>query len=216
MIASRLEEARQKLEEAEDKARDYQDKLDRLQERKKTWLEEAREETEIHRKELLQAAREEVEKAQQKWMESVKSDRNLFLDDLEKRSFDKLVETVEKIVRELANQDLEQHTLNRFMEELKAADAGDKENMSRSAKGGKVQIITAFVLSEPDQKELDKLVQKVLSEDVTCQFKTDSTLGFGIELRSNGWKMAWNMKAYIEELRSGLEGLFKQVQDQDM
>lgn len=208
LVASKLEEARLKLMEAETKATDYQDKLNRLDERKEEWLEEAKQEVEAYKKELMQAARSEVERAEEKWMNALDSDRTLFLDDLEKRSLAKIIEIVETIVSELANRDLEEQAVNRFIEMLQQTDTRHNADFARAAAEGKVEITTTFLMKESDQKRMLKLMQDIFPDEVTCHFNTDPELGFGIELRTNGWKMAWNLKAYLEELRSAFDTLF--------
>lgn len=204
-VSARLEEARIKLKEAEELGIEYQDKMEQLEERKEEWLEEAKQETESYKKELMHTARTAVERIESKWQESVESDRISFLESLERRAFLKIVDTVERIITELADGNLEEQALKIFLRKLKHMDPNEKERMAKTAIDGHVEFVTAFEMDETDKKRVINTIHELFSRETGCLFKTDMDLGFGLELRTNGWKAGWNLQSYLDDLRSDLE-----------
>nr|WP_286670465.1 F0F1 ATP synthase subunit delta [Fodinibius salsisoli] len=97
--------------------------------------------------------------------------------------------------------------MERCVEKLKKMDPAEKERIQVSANGS-IEVITAFPVDEKGRREIDDIIQRVFSEKVTCNFKIMPELGFGIEIRSGGWKLGWSMKTYMDELRSHLKAIF--------
>lgn len=210
-ISSRLEEARSKLEEAEDKSTEYQKKLNELEKQKSTWLEEAKEEAESVKLELMQEARNEVEKVRSKWMKAVEREKMMFLEELEEQSFQKIIGIVEHMVSDLADRSLEKQAINRFINRIKGMSDEERKQMIDAVDANHLEIATAFPTEEEDRKQIDATISQLLDSEKGCRYTHDPELGFGIEMRSNGWKIGWNMKGYLEELKSEVDTAFSQV-----
>jgi F-type H+-transporting ATPase subunit b len=205
IVASRLEEARYKLEEAEEMINEYRGKMVRLEERKEEWFEEVKQEAESYKKELIQNARSEVEEMASKWQESVNSERSSFLEALEKQSFEQIVSAVERIIKDLADGKLEEQALKIFLGKIEQMDPDEKEKIAKTAMNGNVEFLTAFEMNEQDKNRVTEIFRELFSGVIECQFKTDTELGFGLEIRSNGWKLGWNMKSYLADLLTEME-----------
>lgn len=209
-VLSRLEEARQKLVHAEEMSKEYQAKIDQLEDQKKEWLEEAKQETESYRKELLHTARSEVDAIHAKWLKAVEVEKRSLMDTLEHQSVQKILAIVEKIIKDLSDIDLERQTIQRFLEKLEAKDDQGKSRVEHIKTEKEIEIASSFPIEKADRQKIDKAIQGMFSDQTTYNYTTDSELGFGIEIRSNGWKLGWNMKAYLHELRSEVDQLLGQ------
>lgn len=209
-VLSRLEEARQKLVHAEEMSKEYQGKIDQLEKQKNEWLEEAKQESESHRKELLKTARNEVDAIHAKWLKAVESEKKTLMETLERQSVQKILAIVEKIVRDLSDSDLERQTIQRFLEKIQAIDEHDTSKVENIKTEKEIEIASSFPIEKADQQKIDKTIQKMFSDQTQYNYTTDPDLGFGIELRSNGWKLGWNMKLYLNELRSEIDNLLDQ------
>jgi F-type H+-transporting ATPase subunit b len=210
-VLSRLEEARQKLVQAEEMSNEYQEKMDQLEEQKEEWLEEAKKETESFRKELLQTARNEVDAIHAKWLKAVESEKRSLIEALERQSVQKILSIVEKIVIDLSDAELEQQTIKRFLEKVKAKDEEGKTQLEKIRSEKEIEIVSSFPLEKADRQKIDTVIQGVFSDQTIHNYTTDPDLGFGIELQSNGWKLGWNMKMYLKELRSEVDTLLDQT-----
>lgn len=211
-VTSRLEEAQQKLKEAEGKRETFQQKLDELQHKKEEMISDARAEAEEKRKELEQEARRHVENMQQNWEESIESEKESFFNELHRQATYNAIDLLRKLVDSLASRSLEEVTVMKFIEQLRRMDKKGRKRALQSALDfgeGKMEVVSSFELPEKTKTEIKKVLKEVFSADLNCEFRVSSRLGFGIEMRAEGWKIGWNANIYLEDLTENLEHLFQ-------
>ena len=206
-VLSRLEEARQKLVHAEEMLKEYQAKIDQLEEQKEEWLDEAKRESETFRKKLLQTARSEIDAIHVKWLKAAESEKKSLIETLERQSLKKILSLVEKIVRDLSDTELERQTIQRFLEKIETKDENGKTKVEKIRMEKEIEIASSFPLEESERQKIDSVIQGMFSDQTKYTYKIDPELGFGIELRSDGWKLGWNMRVYLNELRSEVDQL---------
>lgn len=207
-IKARLDEAQKTLKEAEAKREAYQQKMDQFHQNEKTMMNEARQEAEEYRKNLLTQARYEIEKLQDRWKKTVDEERDQFLTDLGKKAFDTIMESVQNIVNELSGQELEHYVLAEFIHKTSTITAEQIAAFTES-NDHHLEVSTAFALKEKDRIKLKAILKEIFSDDINCEFLEDPELGLGIEIRTSGWKMGWSLKSYIEVLKAEMESFLK-------
>lgn len=198
-IASRLKEAKLKKEDAEQEAQKYQEEREDLQRRKNALMEEAKTEAEEHRKELMQRARKEVETIEKRWKEAIGREQASFLHDLSQRAESQIIAIGRRMLRDLANADIEKQAIVIFFERLDELSENESNEIRQilSESGSKLFIETRFEI-EPDQQE--KIIQSLTDQfnvKVQPEFEVSSELGFGIELKVGGRKIAWSLDSYL-------------------
>ncbi|PWN05986.1 F0F1 ATP synthase subunit B [Rhodohalobacter mucosus] len=204
-ISSRLEEAKTRLEEAEKRANEYQSRIDNFEDEKNELMEEAKQKAELRKKELIENARAEVEKLSERWNESIRLEKESFLDELEKQAFHQIIDIVEEVICNLSGSSLDEQALETFLKKLENMSPDDRQTLSDAAKNDPVTILTATELSEKDKEKVSHAVTELVSAKTECRYETDDSLGFGLELRTNGWKLGWSMKSYLDEMLADLE-----------
>jgi F-type H+-transporting ATPase subunit b len=209
-ITNRLEEARLTLIDAQEKLSDHQQKLDHFEENEKSMLAEARQEAEEYRKNLLTEARYEIEKLQDRWRKTIDEEKEQFLTDLEERSFEKVLDVVRKIIHELADQELEHHVLTNFIQKVETISPEQIEIFTQST-DHTLEITTAFPLKEKDKQKMIAILREIFTTDVECGFSERPELGLGIEIRTSGWKMGWNLRSYLEEMRTDMASILRRA-----
>lgn len=210
-VSSRLDDARQKLEEAEEKNRIYQGKLDDFKAQKEEMMSTARQEVEQTKREMLHQAREEINAIEEKWEESLEAERETFFDELHRQTATNIIQLLDRLVKDLANSSLEEQAINKFLVKLKDMDKKEEKRALQSAMGsgkGELKIVSSFALSQKHQSRIKKTIKDVFSTDINCSFGVSRLLGFGIEIRAEGWKMGWNAKIYLEDLKKNVTDLF--------
>lgn len=217
-VISRLEEARLKQVEADEKATSYQRELDELEEKKEEMLRSARQEAEQTKKELLHEARHEIERTRKRWLQSLDTEKEQFIAELQRRTSGRIIGIVRKLVSDLAGRNLEKQAIDTFLEQLEQLDQEEGERALRTAnadeKGkGTLKVTSSFPLEKKEQDRIRKRLGEVLSTPFTCSFSTSEQLLFGIEIRTSGWKMGWNAQDYLDELRDNLEKIFEEETD---
>ena len=81
-IGAIFADAEKSREEARLAAEKHDQRLQELEDRYEGMLNKAREDAEAHRQELMEKAREEVDLTQSRWIETLRSERETFLQEL--------------------------------------------------------------------------------------------------------------------------------------
>lgn len=218
-ITSRLEEAQQKLEEADAKRESYRQKLDELDRMREQLISEAKAEAAEKRKELEQEARRQVETMQKNWEESIELEKESFFNELHQQATYNTIDLLRKLVNSLASRSLEEVTIQKFIEQLRGMDNKKRKRALQSALDfgeGKMKVVSSFELPEETKKEIKNVLKELFSVELNCEFEIHPRLGFGIEMRAEGWKIGWNANIYLEDLTENIEHLFqtgKQVKE---
>jgi len=126
-IDSRLKEAQERKKEAEQEAESYRKKNQELLDRDEELLAKAREEADIWRKKLEENARIEVEENKARWYEAVERQKEAFLIDLRRRAGEQTYIIVRRVLKDLANDDLERQIINTFIKLLANLEDDEKE-----------------------------------------------------------------------------------------
>ena len=115
LITTRLDQARTKEQEAKQFQTAYRQELDQLKAQREAMLVTARQEVETQRQELLTMARSEVEQLKAGWRAAVEREQEAFLKEIRQRVGHQTCAIARQALRELANADLEQQAIDRFL-----------------------------------------------------------------------------------------------------
>jgi F-type H+-transporting ATPase subunit b len=174
-------------------------------------LEQAKEEAEKRRKELVQAARDEAKALRAKWKQSVEQQKDGFLKELRRRSAQEIHAAVRNALADLANEEVERHMVDVFVGRLAELEGKDKESLAESVaeSDSRVMITSTFEMPEEQQSKLAEIVRQATRASVEIQFVTADDSICGIELKAGGRKLAWNFEAYVEELEETVSRLLE-------
>lgn len=211
-IADRFEEAEEAKQAAHEEAEIYRAKSQELEDEREQYIFEARQEVEAQRKELLKEARQEVEETQVQWYEAVQREKDLFLQDLRRRSGQQIYAVTHRVLADLADAELEQRIVQTFMERLDRLDDDEREALAESIQksGEKVIIRSAFEMSKGTRRDLMGSIQDQWGDGVEGQFETSRDLIAGIELRADGYQIAWSLQDYLESLEANMSQVFEE------
>lgn len=210
-VTSRLEEAHQKLIEAENKDELYRQKLTELEGRKEEIMSEMRKDAEQYKNELLQQAREEVQQIRTKWEESIEHEKQTFYGELHRQTSANIVELLNRIIMDLSNSTLEEQALTKLLTKLEQMDDKEKKRAIQAALDygdGQLTVTSSFPLSESQKKKMRNKLREIFSMEISCRFEVSALLGFGIEMRTDSWKVGWNAQLYLDELKKKVDTLF--------
>jgi len=205
-IASRLEDAEKKQEEAENEAASHRKRNQELEERRKELLSQASEEAEKERKELTEKAREEIDQLQARWRDALRQEKDSFLQELRQKVNEQVCHIARRAMKDLADADLEGKIVNTFTERLK--NLGEKEQKtivdSMGDGGHPVTIMSAFEIASNDRQKITKALRNTIKEDIEVEYQTSPDMILGVELRSDGRKLAWSLDDYLESLEASI------------
>ena len=208
-IAERMKQADAAIERAEREERTHRELTDELKKDRETMMHEAAEEAEQHRRQLMEQARADVEAAENNWRAAIEREKTVFLRQLRELAGRETVEIARKTLRELADSDLEERVIRRFIERIGSVEEAHWAQLAQYGADSEqgIGIYTAFPLRPELSEELVRLVRQKTGSDVLIAFERDQALLTGIELRSAGVKIAWSMDDHIDSLQQSLSEL---------
>ncbi|MDH4232094.1 MAG: F0F1 ATP synthase subunit delta [Nitrospirota bacterium] len=211
-IAARLCVADEKIAEAESEAENYRMKQAELEERRAHMLARAGEEAEALKRELTGRAREETAKLKEDWQESLAREKRSFLDDLRRKTAKEVFSIAGKALRDLSNQELEEHMVEVFLDRLCGLDSRMlkklRESMQKSRE--EIAVVSAFEVPAGKRQRITRDIHEHVLKDVEVSYITDPDLLSGIELRAGEYIVGWNLRDYLRGMEREIEGLLKE------
>ena len=188
---------------AKAEANSYQQKQQELEEKRQEILAQVQIEAEQKYHELLEQASQDVEQKRKAWQESLEQEKAQFLDRFREKITQQVYKTTRHVLAELADVSLEQQMINRLIDRLENLSEQDREHLAQSLRTTDSGLIIRShfeISSESRDRILRSLQQTQIYQDNNLQFITTSDLICGIELQASDYKIAWNLKDYVEDL----------------
>lgn len=209
-ISDRLNQAREREREAEEEGAHYRDKQQALQREREDILAGARDEAGAEKKQLLEEARDGVDEQRRQWQRQVEQERHDFMEGLRRRAVESIQAIARRALGDLADSELEERIVQRFVGRLKSADEDTRHALA--AGEGPVRIHSAFALDSSVRGRLTRAVHEVLGDDVDVDYEQDAALLCGIELRRGERRLSWNLADYLDQLEQRLAEAFKPLE----
>ncbi len=201
-IARRLQEAEETQQQAEQAEEQYRQKRQELASREQALLDEARQEAQQRREELLEQARQEVEATQERWQESVERQQETFKKELRRRIAQQTDQVARRVLGDLADVELERRMVELFSQRLRDVTDQDRETIAQSIRqaGNRARIRSAFHLPDEARRQLRQVVQEHFLEGdhLEVTFERSPELICGAELQTDGRRIAWTAKHYLD------------------
>jgi F-type H+-transporting ATPase subunit b len=201
-IAATYEEAQTMRIHARESQESYDHRLREIQEKQDALMQQAASDADAHRKELMGKAREEIDQIRLRWQETVAREKTSFLNHLRQRAGREVYAAASRILKDLASEDIEKSIIGLFIRMVKSMD--DKEStmirdaVRQSASGVVVQ--SAFDIPEDMRTQLNQIIQGYGAAKDAVQYETLPEIVSGIEMRTDGYKLAWSLNDDLENL----------------
>jgi len=198
-IAARFAEAERLREEARQAKAAGEERLRDLEARYGEMLDKARQEADACRERLLEKAKEEVEFLKARWIEALRSEQNNFLQELRQLAGNQIYSVTRRVLKDLADLDLEEQIVEVLMERLaELAEEERRRFASPRHEGGKITVSSAFDISAAMRDKLDAVMRRYAAGEVDIAYERSDDILSGCELRSDGHKLAWSVKDYVD------------------
>lgn len=211
-IADELEEARLKKVEAEQKERQLEQELEDLVADKDQLMQQAREEVGEKQKGWMDELRTEIKEVRSQWMEAVETEKESFLRHLTEETGNRVVQILDKVLADLSEKNLQQQTVDFFFEKLQQLDEKEMEDLAKSIRDFQTprsEVLSTFELSKKQKEQLMVIVNEKTGRELNYEFKISPELGFGLEIHVAGWRLGWNLKSYLQDLREDMNNHFR-------
>jgi F-type H+-transporting ATPase subunit b len=204
MVAA-LDRAKNAEKEALQRSLDLEKEKESLMHSKERLLAEAKADVDAWRENTLKASKEEIEALRKSWMDRLNADQQDFLNALKRRIVEQIIRISDKVLKDLANENLDTQTIRVFLEKVSLK----KDEFSQDDLTQTVSVQSGMPLSDDQAQGIRERFSQWFPTTSPLQFTVRPDLGMGIQIIAGDRKVAWNLAEYLEELEKEImAGLF--------
>jgi len=210
-IAAELADADSKRAEAQKERDQFEKKNQEFEQQRAALLNQATGEAKTARARLLDQARQAAEAMRARQEEALRIEQQSLSEALSHRAREEVFAIARKALADLAGVTLEERMTAVFLHRLRGLDeagiAGMKSTLEASSRP--LLVRTAFILTSAQRAAIETAVRDTLGTETPVQFATAPDLVSGIEISTNGQKLAWSIADYLTSLGKGVDELLK-------
>lgn len=211
-IAKELADADAKQREAQKQRDEFQRKNDEFEQQRTVLMNKAIEESQTERQRLLAEARNKADSLSEKRRETLINDAHVLNQALAQRTRQEVFAITRKALADLADETLEERMAAVFIRRLRALDEPTKNSfgvtLKKSAEPALVR--SAFELPELQRSLIQNALNETFRENIPVRFESTTDMVSGIELISNGQKVAWSIADYLATMEKNIDELLKE------
>jgi F-type H+-transporting ATPase subunit b len=210
-IATELADADAKKSEAQKERDEFQHKNEAFDQQRAALLSKATEEAKAERQRLLDEARQAADALSAKRRETLRNDAYNLNQAISRRAQQEVFAIARKALSDLATTSLEERMGEVFTRRLREMDGKAKEGVAEALKTASDPAIvrSAFELPAEQRAAIQNALNETFSAEIHIRFETAPDLVSGIELTTNGRKVAWSIADYLASLEKGVGELLK-------
>ena len=211
-VATELADADAKKAEALKERDEFQHKNEEFDQQRAALLSKATEEAKAERQRLLGEARQAADALSAKRQETLRNDAHNLSEAISRRARQEVFAIARKALADLATTSLEERLAEVFTRRLREMDGKAKAGLAEALKSASdpALVRSAFDLPEEQRAAIQNALNETFSTKMRVRFETAPDLVSGIELTTNGQKVAWSIADYLASLEKGVEELLKE------
>jgi F-type H+-transporting ATPase subunit b len=211
-IAAELADADAKRAEAKKERDEFQHKNEEFDQQRAALLSKATDEAQAERQRLLDEARQAADALSAKRQEALRNDAHHLNQAIIRRTQQEVFAIARKALADLATTSLEERMGEVFTRRLREMDGKAKESLAKALKtaSGPALVRSAFDLPPKERATIQNALNETFSADIHLRFETAPDLVSGIELTTNGHKVAWSIAGYLASLGQGVDELLRE------
>ena len=217
-IAAELADADAKKSEAQKERDEFQQKNEEFEQQRAALMDRTADEVKAERQRLLEEAHNAASSLSVKLRETLENDARNLNQAVGRRARQEVFAIARKTLADLASTNLEECLVGVFTRRLRAMDGEAKQVFAQAIKTAPdpVLVRSAFDLSAEQHAVIQNALNETFSADIPLKFETVPDLISGIELSSNGQKVAWSIANYLDLLEDGVGELLKKQGSPDV
>jgi len=210
-IAGELADADARKAEAGEERTTFEQKNASFDKERASLLRQARQDADRERQRLLDAAREEAATLSVKRQEALRTEMQELHREISRRAQREIFAIARRALGDLADVTLEECIVAQFVERLQALGDNENQDLANTLRKSVAPIVvrSAFDLPSTQQATIRASVHDILGTDVDLVFETTPDLVSGIELRTDGQKLAWSIAQYLTDLENSVGELLR-------
>jgi F-type H+-transporting ATPase subunit b len=217
-IAAKLEDAAAKQSEAQAERDEFKHKNDEFNQEREARLSQVADEADTERQRLLTDARTEAADLGAQRQAALNNEARSLSKAISQRTQEEVFAIARKALADLATTSLEERMVEVFVRRLRDMDGEAKTIFAKaiSTSSGPAFVRSAFDLPSEQREAIQHALNETFSADVPIRFETAPDLVSGIELMTNGQRVAWSIAAYIATLEKGVAALLNDQKNSEL
>jgi len=201
-IATQLAQAEAKKAEAQRDRDDFQHKNEAFDQERAALLKKATDEAKAERQRLLDEARKDADLLRAKRQDALRNEQRNLSQEIIRWTQKEVFAITRKTLADLASTSLEERIGDVFVHRVRALTGAAKEQLATAFKTSNhtVSVHSAFDLPPAQRAAIESAMKETFAPDAHVQFETAPELVSGIELSTNGHKIAWSIADYLSTL----------------
>jgi F-type H+-transporting ATPase subunit b len=210
-IAAELADADAKKAEARTERDEFQHKNEEFDQQRAALLRKATDEAEAERQRLFDEARKAADSWSVKRAETLRRDARNLRQAISRRTQQEVLAIARKTLTDLAGTSLEERMSEVFTRRVRELNSEAKEGLAKTLKtlSDPVLVRSAFELPPQQRAAIQHALNETFSADIQVRFETAPDAISGIELTTNGQKVAWSIGDYLASLEKGIDELLR-------
>ncbi|MBU0664683.1 MAG: F0F1 ATP synthase subunit delta [Proteobacteria bacterium] len=211
-IATELANADAKQAEAQRERDEFQQKNKEFDQQHAALLRQATDEAKVERQRLLDEARKAADDLSAKRQERLRNDARNLNQVISLRAQQEVFAIARKVLTDLATTSLEERMGEMFAHRLQEMDGEAKAGLAEAlkTKSDPALVRSAFDLPAEQRATIQNALNETFSAEIRVRFETAPKLISGIELSTNGLKVAWSIADYLASLEKGVGELLQE------
>jgi F-type H+-transporting ATPase subunit b len=201
-IATQFAEANAKTAEAEKERATFQHKNEVFDQEHAALMKKMSDEANAERQRLLDEVRKDADALRARRQEALRNEQRALHSNIIRWTQKEVFAITRKTLADLATMSLEERMADVFVNRLRALTSPAREQLA-AALGTATQparVRSAFELPPPQRQAIESALKEMFAVDTSVQFETRPDLVCGIELSTNGQKVAWSIADYLATL----------------
>jgi F-type H+-transporting ATPase subunit b len=210
-ISTELANADAKKAEAQKEHDEFQHKNTEFDQQRADLLSKATDEAQAERQRLFDQARKDAADLSSKRQETLANEERNLHEVIGRRAQQEVFAIARKALADLATVSLEERLGEVFTRRLREMNGTAKEALGEALKTDPNPAVlrSAFDLPADQRAAIQNALNETFSMEVRIHFETAPGLIGGIELTSNGQKLAWSIADYLAEMEKAAAELLK-------
>ena len=210
-VADELANAEAKKTDAQREIEDFKRKKEELDQQRIALLSKAKDEAKTESLHLIEEARKEAFDLMSRQQEALRNEKQNLNQAIRHRAQQEVFAIARKTLIDLAETSLEERTVEVFSRKLHELKDEEKKQIALelSASPRSLLVLTAFDLPQEQRDLIKKTITETLGIEIQAKFETAPELVSGIELITNGLKVAWSIGDYLTSLEKGINELLE-------
>ncbi len=211
-VADELKNADAKEAEAQKEKEEFKHKNEDFDQQRNALLNKAKEEAKAERQRLFEEVRKDASDLRAKQQEALRNDEQNLSQEIGRRTQQEVFNIARKVLTDMAGTSLEERAVDVFAQRLRNLKDEEKKQLASalSASSSQVLIRTAFDLPQAQRDSIKKTIKETLGIETQPKFETAPDLVSGIELTTDGQKVAWSIANYLTLMQKSIDERLKE------